>query len=441
MFYRNADPVALRVIFLCYFWFSLLLTPSVLIAKEKSIAEENESVAKPTLNLQQALKLTLDSNPELELFQFQFQELAGEMSTASLNPGYQLGVELENFSGNGVFSGLDNSELTVSLSSAIELGGKLDARQQVVSANNDYLGTQKRLKTLELLSETAKRYLEVLAAQERIKLAEESVQIAQKALTIVKRRVKLGASMTAEASRAEASLAQAELTLDKEQSYYRAAQVNLASMWGEMDAPSFAVQGNLYQFGKSRSLEQLLAEIQNNPSIRQYAALERIRDAELDLVRSNNQSDLNWSVGVVRNEASGDMGLKAGFSMDLFSQSRNQGAYQRAQAIKEQTFVSKRTALLRLQTQLAKTYQYREQSIKTAQRLEQDVIPALLSALHDSEEAYQRGRYSYFEYVLARQELIAAKRKLIDEAVAILLFGVTIEQLTAQPLTQSSVEL
>ncbi|WP_018624940.1 TolC family protein [Kangiella aquimarina] len=435
MFYEHVRPAALRLMILFFFGVVTLHAP------QQSIAMENMSVAKLTLNLQQALKMTLDSNPELELFQYQFKELEGAMTTASVKPSYQLGVELENFSGNGEYSGLDNSELTVSLSSAIELGGKLDARQQVVTANNDYLGTQKRLKTLELLSETTKRYLEVLAAQERIKLAEESVQIAQKAITIVKRRVKLGASMTAEASRAEASLAQAELTLNKEQSNYRAAQVNLASMWGELDVSSFAVQGNLYQFGKSRSLEQLLTEIQNNPSIRQYAALERIRDAELDLVRSNNQSDLNWSVGVVRNEASGDIGLKAGFSMELFTESRNQGAYQRAQAAKEQTFVSKRTALLRLQTQLAKTYQYREQSIKTTQRLEQDIIPALLSALSDSEEAYKRGRYSYFEYVLARQELIAAKRKLIDEAVAVLLFGVTIEQLIAQPLTQPAVEL
>ncbi|MBV34229.1 MAG: RND transporter [Rickettsiales bacterium] len=431
MFYKNSSRI-LREIFIWSFWISLILGPGLLIA------DENKVLIRPTVSLQQALKLTLANNPELELFQYKFQELEGAMSTASLKPGYQLGAELENFAGNGEFSGIDNSELTVSLSSAIELGGKLDARQQIVTANNAYLDIQKQLKTLELLSETTRRYIDVLSAQERIKLAEESVEIALKGLAIVKRRVKLGASMTGEASRAEAYLVQAELTLSKEQSHYRAAQINLASTWSELDAPSFTVRGNLYQFGDSRSLEQLVNEIQDNPSVKQYASLERIRDAELDLTNANNQSDLNWSVGVVHNEARGDMGLKAGFSMDLFSESRNKGAHQKALAIKEQTFVSKKTALLRLQNQLMKAYHYRQQSIKTVQRLEKDVIPALQSALSDSEDAYRRGRYSYFEYVSARQELIAAKRKLIDEAVAVLLFGVTIEQLIAQPLTQTS---
>lgn len=169
MFYEHVRPAALRLMILFFFGVVTLHAP------QQSIAMENMSVAKLTLNLQQALKMTLDSNPELELFQYQFKELEGAMTTASVKPSYQLGVELENFSGNGEYSGLDNSELTVSLSSAIELGGKLDARQQVVTANNDYLGTQKRLKTLELLSETTKRYLEVLAAQERIKIGRAHV--------------------------------------------------------------------------------------------------------------------------------------------------------------------------------------------------------------------------------------------------------------------------
>lgn len=417
-----------------------LLLLALLLVTNQANADMAES-DKPIITLQQALKLTLKQNPGLEIYRFRFKALNGELSTASLEPGYRLGVELENFGGNGEFNGIENSELTVSLSSAIELGGKLNARQGIVTAKSSYLETQKQLKTLELLSETARRYIELLSSQERIKLAQESVLIAQKTLETVKLRAKLGASMSAETRRAEAALTQAELTLTKEQSYLQISQMNLASMWGELNSSHFAVEGNLYQFGQDHSFEDLFEKVKNNPSIRQFTALDRLKQSELDLTEANNQSDLNWSVGLAQNQTTGDIGLKAGFSMGLFAESRNQGAYQKAQAAREENYVSKKTALLRMHSQLAKAYQHRQQSIKTVQRLQEEVIPALQSALEDSKKAYQRGRYSYLEYVSAQQELIAAKRKLIDEASATLMFGVTIEQLIAEPLTQAQDKL
>jgi cobalt-zinc-cadmium efflux system outer membrane protein len=241
--------------------------------------------------------------------------------------------------------------------------------------------------------------------------------------------------MKAEVKRAKASLAQAELTLQKEHSDLKISAANLSNMWKDQTSQNYSAAGNLYQFRSVLSFEELYQKVRNNPSIKQFAAQERLKQSEIELAQTNNQSNFNWSVGLTRTQATGDMGFKAGFSMDLFSESRNQGELQTAVAAKKEIFVSRQTALLRMHDQLFSAYQQRQQSVQVVERLRQDIIPTLELALKETQKAYQRGRYSYFEYVSARQELIVAKRQLIDAASAALKYGVSIEQLTAEPLT------
>lgn len=415
-------------------WLASTLGLFFLVAAKPAHTKSEADNPQP-LTLQQALKFTLKEHPSLGVFQFRQQALEGERSTAAQQPSYRIGAELENFAGNGEFSGVDNAELTVSLSSAIELGGKVDARLGVVKSKRTVVETQKELQALELLSETTRRYIDLLTAQERVKLAEESLQLAKETLRVAQRRANLGATMKAEVKRAKASLAQAELTLQKEESNLKVYSASLQAMWNEQASIVYSASASLYRFGNALSFEELYQKVQNNPSIKQFSALERLKQSEVDLTSTSNQSNINWSVGLTRSQASGDMGFKAGFSMDLFSESRNQGKLQSALAAKNEVFVSKKTALLRMHDQLFNAYQQRKQSVHVVERLQQDIIPTLALALNETQKAYQRGRYSYFEYVAARQELISAKRKLIDAASAALMYGVAIEQLTAEPLT------
>jgi cobalt-zinc-cadmium efflux system outer membrane protein len=51
--------------------------------------------------------------------------IAGEAKTAALRLGYAVGVEVENFLGSGDVSGIKDVELTITLSSVIEMGDKL----------------------------------------------------------------------------------------------------------------------------------------------------------------------------------------------------------------------------------------------------------------------------------------------------------------------------
>ena len=90
-----------------------------------------------------------------------------------------------------------------------------------------------------------------------------------------------------------------------------------------------------------------------------------------------------------------------------------------------------------MHTQLFRAFSNRQQAIVSAQKLQSEIVPALEDALNETQEAYERGRYSYLDYVSARQELLRARQTLIESAAAALTYGADIEQLTAEPLSAS----
>lgn len=90
--------------------------------------------AQPPAVVQPAV-LTLDdafarvdpSHPELRLLQDQRAVLGAERDRASLRPPLVAGAGIQNALGNGEAAGFKRAEITLSLASVLERGGKLDA--------------------------------------------------------------------------------------------------------------------------------------------------------------------------------------------------------------------------------------------------------------------------------------------------------------------------
>jgi cobalt-zinc-cadmium efflux system outer membrane protein len=388
-----------------------------------------------TLFLSAAVKRALAENPSLKVFEFRREALSGELSTAGLRPGYELGFNAENFAGSGDLNGFDEVELTVALSSTIEMGGKRDARLDVVSRERRRVDSQMQVEALELLGEVTRRYIDVLAAQERVSLAIDANELAQGALAEVTKRAAAGATPEAEVKRAQAAAAQAHLTVSSEQNQLDYLQVALVSLWGETTPEFTAVEGDLYRFGEDVDFDVLFARVEQNPAVLVFAAEKRLKESELRLAKTQASTDVRWSVGLRQFQEVDDTAVVAGFSMPLFAGSRGEGAIRSATAARNEVTVRKEFAILTLRTQLYRAFSNRRQAIHTANDLRKDIVPALEQALLETQHAYQRGRYSYSDYVTARQELLSARRTLIDAATAALRYGADIEQLTAQPLS------
>lgn len=390
-----------------------------------------------TLSLDTALKRALAQNPSLKVYDFRSSALTGQLDTANLKPAYELGVETENFSGSDEFSGFSSAELTLALSSVLEMGDKRSARRGVVSSNRSVLDAQRQVESLELLGEVTRRYINVLATQEKVSLASEAAELAQQTLDLVKKRYEAGATPNAEVKRAQAASARAQLTLQSVRQQLDYSKVSLTALWGQTTPGFTTVDGDLFRFGTDITFDELYARVEQNPAIQIFATEERLKESELRLAQTQSTADINWSIGVRRLEASNDSAIVAGFSMPLFASKRNSGAISTALARRNEVYIQKEIALLDMHTQLFRAFHNRKQAILASKEFQNTIIPALKQALNETQIAYQRGRYSYLEYVSARQELLDARRTLIESASSALIYGAEIEQLTAEPLSAS----
>ena len=322
----------------------------------------------------------------------------------------------------------------MSVSSVIELGNKRDARLATIGARRGQLDAERQIDALDLLGEVTRRYIDNLAAQNRLSLAQDAVTLARDTLQIVQDRATAGATPEVEVLRAEASLSQAELLVSAEASQLTYAQAALAALWGETNPTFESVTGNLYQIEQTLDFESLFSRVEKNPFILVFASEERMREAEVRLARTQSIADPRWSLGARRLQEGGDVGIVAGFSIPLFSATRNSGAMRSAIAARDEVEVRREATLLNLRTQLFNAFQNRQQALVTIDTLQTRTIPLLTEALSETQAAYENGRYSYLEWVTAREELLTARSTLIDAATAALRHGADIEQLTAEPL-------
>jgi cobalt-zinc-cadmium efflux system outer membrane protein len=410
--------------------FVLATTHTVALAQTSSLPNHE-------ITLQSAIKRTLANAPELHEFTFKQQAIEGDIKTASLKPSLNAGIELENFLGTGEVSGIKDSELTFTLSSVIELGSKLSSRKAFANTQSAVVEAQKQVRTLDVLAEVTRRYIDVLAQQALIDAQIDAETLARYTYQAVTKRVDAGASPAFEQRRAEAALARARLDVVTAQQTKQGMINSLAIMWGEQYPTFTDVEGDLFALPSSPSLTSLFTTLLDSPNLDVYSQEARLQAFQVRLTQAANQSDLSWSAGIRRINGIDETAFVAGVSMPLFAGDRNLGEYEKQRAIQAQLEQQKQSARQRLYHQLNMALMVRNNALLNVQTLQDSIIPPLEKALSLVEQAYINGRFSYLEWVSTRQELLNAKQALIQSAKQAHQRGADIESLTAQPLADA----
>lgn len=395
----------------------------------------NAQYTDQNLTLSDAIAFTLTQNPQLHQFTIRKSGLFGQRTASNLSPGLNLGLEVENVGGSGVYSGAKAAESMLSLSSVIELGAKRDARVSVANARLSTLEYQQQAFTLDVLGELTAVFVKTLEVQELIGLAKEARDLAENTLSIVQNRSGQGAAPDSEVQRAAAALAQTELQLDALQRTHKRQIITLAAYWGEQSPTWPQLSGNLFAYSSLTTYPSLYQRALSSPAIEVFASTERLKTAELSLAKTQSTLDVNWQVGVRRVEESGDSAFMAGMSIPLFGGTRNRGNVTSALAERNEVKYQRQAALQRLHVQLFTAYSQYEQYVNAVESFQTTIIPNLSSALKATQRAYETGRYSYQDWIAAQKELLSAKQTLIESATAASLNQAAIEQLIAEPLS------
>lgn len=378
-------------------------------------AQTNVRPSSP-LSLQEAISATLAHNPQLAGYRFKAEALRGEQQTAALRPGYQVGATLENGAGTGEYKSLDAAELTLSLSSVIELGGQRDARMGVVTARQEQLQSQQRVATMDVVVALTQQFIRVVETQEQLKLQREVQALTEETLASLNRQVKEGKSSEAESLRAKAALSRSTIALASIQQNLLSERLLLARFWGQSLADFGELQADLYRFGAVTSLSDLQHKLANNPDLDLLAQDIRVREASLKLARSQGNSNLEWSAGVRNFQNTNDSALVVGLSVPLGTKSRASGAITTATAELGEAHWQESATRVQLESHLSRLAGARTQALAEISSLRDQVIPQLRQAMRLTAEAFNRGRYSYLELNQAQRELIDAQLALIGAA-------------------------
>lgn len=391
--------------------------------------------AENSLTLQAAIKSTLQHNPQLAGYEFRTQALAGEQQTAVLKPQMKLSTHLENIAGSGDFKGVDAGELTLSLSSVIELGGQRDARLGLVTARQQQLASSQRVLTLDLLTQVTQQFIAIAAAQEQLKLLQQSQQLALENVTSLTKQVQVGRTPEAELLRAKASLARAIIDVQKTQQQLKSERVKLSAFWASSQPAFTQVEADLFSLPPLVPLPTLISKLDMNPDLAVLGDEVHLRAAELKQAQAERKPTIEWSAGVRRLQVSDDSALVLGVSMPLGSANRASGAITTASANQAGAEQEQSATRIKLHTQLISLHGAYEQALAEVNSLRSDVLPLLKQTLRATADGFQQGRYSYLELNLAQRELLNEQLALIDSAARTHELSADIERITGAALT------
>ncbi len=401
-----------------------------------------QEISEPTgdITLRQALALALMHNPELKAFSWDVRASQARQLQASLWPNPVLGVQFEEVGGTGQLRGFDGAETTIRLSQLIELSGKRSKRTKLASLEKELAGSDYEAKRLDVFTEVAKAFIEVLAAQHRLGLTEELLQLSEDLLDTVTKRVEAGKDSPLEKTKAAVTLSNIKIQHQKTVQNLEFARKQLASTWAGKEPLFKSVAGRLdpNKLPQVPPIDDLTGLTAQNPDITRWSLEIEQKKAALELEKAKAISDVTLNGGLRRFNETDDNAIVFGVSIPVPISDRNQAgkleaAYNLARAREKQ-----KAAHIRIQMELARAYQALSSAYTEAVELDKNVLRGAESVFEASKTGYTEGKLDYLNVLDAQRTLFKAKAQYIDALASYHTAKADVERLIGRPIDSES---
>jgi len=359
------------------------------------------------LSLTQALAQAMAANPQLAAARQEIGIAQGARDQAGVMPNPELSYEVEDTDRN-------SSTTTITLSQALELGGKRGARIEAASYGQSVAQLELARQVNSLRADVVQAFHAALRAQVGVDLARQSQQLGERGLKVVDGRVRAGKSSPVEATRAQVELAEARLQLRRAETEQAMAYQNLALISGSATADVQRLDAPSLSPGLPPSSVDLLARLEQTAEMRHALAVIDQSDAALGSEKALRVPNLTVSVGSQYDRAVRERVNVVGLSMPLPLFDRNQGnvlsAARRAdQARDQRNAVEQR---LRSETQTALLQWTR--AMHEVETYEQTILPAAQQALDSATRGFEMGKFGFIEVLDGQRTLITARGQYLD---------------------------
>ncbi|HWS74635.1 MAG TPA: TolC family protein [Quisquiliibacterium sp.] len=386
------------------------------------------------MTLDDAFERVIATHPDLRIYRHTQAGLTAEAERAALPPPLVARLELENAPGTGSLSGVRGAEVTLSLASVLERGGKREARRALAASRIDALGVRRAATELDLLADVARRYLDVVAAQGQSEIAGLDLAQRERALGAARQRVAAGASPASVSLMAEAMVSRARLDRARAEAQAEGAWRRLAILWGEPNAGSAPALAPLpLHLAELPAFAALEALLRDSPDLRRFADESRIREARVQLARTAGTPDIDWQAGVRRLQGEDAWALVGGVSVALGSARRAGPEVRAATAELEALALEHESAELALAATLAQAHGQYVAARTEVEFARTELLPRLVRAEQAAERAYRAGALSALEWAQLQNESTAARSRQLVAVVEAYRALIEIQRLTAEP--------
>jgi cobalt-zinc-cadmium efflux system outer membrane protein len=350
-----------------------------------------------------------------------------------LNP--ELSYEQDDSFGSGKYRGTKSAETTLQISQAFEWFGKRDARVAAGQAGVEVAAIQRTAVRLEVLSETAIAFLNVLGAQRRIQILDEQVAAIDKLTPLLQRRVEAGASSPAETGRAEVASAFVKADRERVGATLASARRELAVLLGDTTPKFASVSGRLDATGRPPRFQSVVAAIEANPQLVRWTAVYAQRNVELLIARLKPYPDVRLSAGWRHFNETNDDAVRLSLSVPIPVFDQNQGNILSAQENLAKTRAEREANRNTLIVIAGRAYDSLQGSLRELSIMRDAAIPKAQQAAEAISQGYGEGRFTLLEVLDAQANLAQARLREQEALQNFHIAVATIEGLVGNPFS------
>ena len=368
-----------------------------------------------TISLQQALQRAIKAEPRLELNVTLAEAAEGQIEQANVRPNPVVGAEFENFLGTGPFNGVQALEATFGISQVIETADKRDKRTALARAERTVVDWQRESLLAEVEASVCAAFIDVLLAQEVVNLRRDQLTLSENSAEETAKLVETARSSQVEQTRAQLAVRQQQFALQQSERELSSAKSILASFWGASDATRFSVSGEVVLDSKVPDFTTLASKLTTTAALARYSAKERTREAALDLEHARAIPDFQvFAAGRYFSEQDENIGFVAGVNIPWPLFDKNQGNVRTARA-QLRAVAHEREAVRRdLLIRLNKAYQQLVSAQADANLIESDLLPAAKATLRETEDGYERGKFTQLAVLESRATLFDVREAYLE---------------------------
>lgn len=388
-----------------------------------------------TLAMRDALARAVAASPRLTAAERDVGIATGQRIQAGtlLNP--ELSYEQDDSFGTGKYRGTKSAETTLQISQTFEWFGKRDARIAAGQAGVDVAAIQRTAVRLEVLSETAIAFLNVLGTQRRIQILDEQVAAIDKLTPLLQRRVEAGASSPAETGRAEVASALVKADRERVRATLSSARRELAVLLGDTTPKFASVSGRLDATGRPPRFQSVVAAIEANPQLVRWTAVYAQRNAELLIARLTPYPDVRLSAGWRHFNGTNDDAVRLTLSLPIPVFDQNQGNILSAQENLAKTRAEREASRNTLIVIAGRAYDSLQGSLRELGILRDTAIPKAQQAAEAISQGYGEGRFTLLEVLDAQANLAQARLREQEALQNFHIAVATIEGLVGNPFS------